>query len=275
MSEFEFLPSATIGQYIPTGSVLHRMDPRAKIVGFGLMMLAITFSTSKIGVGIGLIAVIAGILLSRIPLKFALKGLLPPLPFMIIIAVLQFFFYPNPGTSIIFRLGPVVLSVAGILSGILIILRFFTLILAISLMSFVTSTSEMIHGLQKLLTPLNRIGIPTMDFVMVIQVTLRFIPFLAQSAERIAKAQASRGAEWGGKSKGLVSRVRQIIPLIIPLFTTSLRRSETMALAMDARAYGFKANRTSMFEYTFNWRDALFILALLAIAATTLFAPKI
>jgi energy-coupling factor transport system permease protein len=271
MSDFEFLPSATIGQYIPTGSILHRIDPRAKLIGFGILMMAITFSVSKVGVGIGLIAVILGILISRVPLKFALKGLIPPLPFMVIIAVLQFFFYPNPGTSIIFRLGPVILSLAGILSGILIILRFFTLILAISLMSFVTSTSELIQGLQKLLSPLNRIGIHTMDLVMVFQVTLRFIPFLAQSAERIAKAQASRGAEWGGKSKGLLNRVRQIVPLIIPLFTTSLRRSETMALAMDARAYGFNANRTSMFEYTFTWRDALFLLILTAVGAAVIF----
>lgn len=271
MSEFEFLPSATIGQYIPTGSILHRIDPRAKLVGFGLLMLAITFSTSKIGIGVGLAAVILGVILSRVPLKYALKGLIPPLPFMIFIAILQFFFYPNPGTSILFKLGPVVLSTAGILSGILIVLRFFTLILAISLMSFVTSTSELIQGLQKLLAPLNRLGIQTMDFVMVIQVTLKFIPFLAQSAERIAKAQASRGAEWGVKTRSLMTRVRQIIPLIIPLFTTSLRRAETMALAMDARAYGFKTNRTSMFEYKFSWRDGLFVLVLSATAAAILF----
>jgi len=271
MSEFEFLPSATIGQYIPTGSMLHRIDPRAKLVGFGLLMLAITFSKSRIGIGIGLTAVIVGILLSRVPLKYALRGLLPPLPFMIFIAILQFFFYPNPGTSTIFKLGPVVLSTAGILSGLLIVLRFFTLILVISLMSFVTSTLELIHGLQKLLAPLNRLGIQTMDFVMVIQVTLKFIPFLAQSAERIAKAQASRGAEWSGKSRGLMGRVRQVIPLIIPLFTTSLRRAETMALAMDARAYGYQTNRTSMTEFSFTWRDGLFILLLAAIAAAVLF----
>jgi len=107
---------------------------------------------------------------------------------------------------------------------------------------------------------------------MVIQVTLRFLPFLAQSAERIAKAQASRGAEWGAKSKGLAGRVRQIAPLIIPLFTTSLRRAETMALAMDARAYGFKANRTSLYEYSFNRRDIVFLIVMLALTAAVIFA---
>lgn len=271
MSDFEFLPSATIGQYIPTGSVIHRIDPRAKLIGFGVLILAITFSTSKIGIGIGLAAALLGLVIARIPLKFALKGLLPPLPFLILIAFIQFFLYPDAGRSVLFTLGPLSVSLAGILSGVLLILRFGALILTISLMTFVISTSEMIQGLQKLLAPLSRIGIHSMDFVMVIQVTLRFLPFLAQSAERIAKAQASRGAEWGVKSKGLMNRVRQVVPLIIPLFTTSLRRSETMALAMDARAYGYKANRTSMFEYTFGWRDALFLLILLAITAAVIF----
>ncbi len=272
MSDFEFLPSATIGQYIPTGSILHRTDPRAKLVGFGVLILAITFSLSPIGIGIGLAAALLGLVIARIPIKFALKGLLPPLPFLLIIAVIQIFLFPDAGHSILFTLGPISISLAGIWSGILLILRFATLVLTLSLLTFCLSTSELIQGLQRLLGPLNRIGIHTMDFVMVLQVTLRFLPFLAQSAERIAKAQASRGAEWGVKSKGLLSRVKQIVPLIIPLFTTSLRRSETMALAMDARAYGFNADRTSMFEYTFTWRDALFLLILLLITAGVVFS---
>jgi energy-coupling factor transport system permease protein len=217
MSEFEFLPSATIGQYIPTGSILHRMEPRAKLIGFGVLILAITFSLSSAGITIGLAAALLGLFVARIPIRFALKGLAPPLPFLIFIAVLQIFLYASGVQNLLFTLGPLQVSLAVIWSGVLLILRFSALILVLSLMSFCVSTSEMIHGLQQLLSPLNRIGIHTMDVVMVIQVTLRFLPFLAQSAERIAKAQASRGAEWGAKSKGLAGRVRQIAPLIIPL----------------------------------------------------------
>jgi energy-coupling factor transport system permease protein len=91
-------------------------------------------------------------------------------------------------------------------------------------------------------------------------VTLRFLPFLAQSAERIAKAQASRGADWGVKKKGLVNRIRQVVPMVLPLFITSLRRSENLALAMAARAYGVLATRTSMTEPHFTWKDAAAIL---------------
>lgn len=272
MSEFEFLPSATIGQYIPTGSILHRTDPRAKLLGFGILILAVTFSTSKIGIGVALAAALIGLVIARIPVRFALKGLLPPLPFLIIIAVIQVFIFPHASQPALFSIGSLHVTLAGFWSGILLILRFGALILMLSLMSFTVSTSEMIHGLQQILGPFNRIGIRAMDLVMVIQVTLRFLPFLAQSAERIAKAQASRGAEWGVKSRGLVSRVMQIVPLIIPLFTTSLRRAETMALAMDARAYGFKPNRTSMFEYSFTWRDGLTLFLMVGIAASVIFA---
>ena len=271
MSDFEFLPSATIGQYIPTGSILHHIEPKAKIIGFGILILAITLSGSSIGIGVGLAASLLGLLIARIPIKFALKGLAPPLPFLIIIALLQIFLFPKTDQTILFVIGPISVSIAGLWSGILLLLRFAALILMISLMSFCMSTSELIQGLQRSLKPLRHLGIHPTDLVMIIQVTLRFLPFLAQSAERIAKAQASRGAEWGIKSKGLSSRVKQIIPLIIPLFITSLKRSETMALAMDSRAYGYKNDRTSMYEYHFTWRDALFLVIVLLITAAISF----
>jgi energy-coupling factor transport system permease protein len=118
-----------------------------------------------------------------------------------------------------------------------------------------------------LLSPLNRLGIQTMDFVMAIQVAMRFLPLLAQSAERIAKAQASRGAEWGLKSGGIFKQARQVIPLIVPLILTSLRRAEMLALAMDARAYGLQKNRTSLYELQFKISDLYFLLA--GLVATT------
>ena len=266
MNQFDFLQKATIGQYIPADSPLHRMDPRAKIIGFGLLILAVTFSASGIGILIGLVAVLFGLLSAKIPIKFALKGLIPPLPFLALIALIQIFLMPHEGEQILFVIGPIHIFKANILNSLLMILRFCVLILLLSLTTFCISSSELIHGLQQILNPLHRLGIPTMDLIIVIQITLRFLPFLAQSAERIAKAQASRGAEWGTKNTGLMTRIRQIIPLIIPLFLTSLKRAETMALAMDARAYGFKPYRTSMFEHTFRLGDGIFLLAILCIS---------
>jgi energy-coupling factor transport system permease protein len=121
----------------------------------------------------------------------------------------------------------------------------------------------MISGLALLLKPLNRLGLRTDDLVMVVQVMLRFIPFLAQTAERIAKAQASRGADWQNARRGLFTRIKQVVPLIIPLFVISLRRSENMALAMDARAYGYRSDRTSLYEFLLKKQDWVFALLII------------
>jgi energy-coupling factor transport system permease protein len=271
MNEFDFLSRVTLGQYFPTNSVLHRLDPRVKIAGFTLLVLIFTFSTKKIGLGIGILALLMGIILSKVRLGYALKGLLPPLPWLLVIAVIQVFFVVGVADApILWSIGKIHITMAGVWAGITLLLRFTGLILCLSLASFCISTSEMIQGLALLLKPLNRLKIHTMDFVMMLQVLLRFIPFLAQTAERIAKAQASRGADSGNKTRSLWARIRQIVPLIIPLFVISLRRAENMALAMDARAYGYLEQRTSMYEFKLHWTDALFMVICITISLAIL-----
>lgn len=257
MHNFEFLRMVNIGQYLPLDSTLHRLDARARIVMYLLIVMAATFTAHPAGLLFALLVVLILLGIGRIPLSFALRGLLPPLPFLLILAVLQVFVSIRPPTAApLFELGILKIYVSGLLSAAVLLLRFCVLILALSLSSFTLSTSEMIHGLQSLLAPFSRLGLPTNDLVMVLQVTIRFIPFLAMAAERIAKAQASRGAEWGVRKGNLFQRVRQVIPLIVPLFLTSLRRAETMALAMDARAYGSTPQGTSMYTMRFKWKDA-------------------
>jgi energy-coupling factor transport system permease protein len=260
MSEFDFLSKVTFGQYFATDSILHRLDPRIKIASFTLLVLAFTFTPFKIGLGVGIIALLVGLILSKVKIGYALKGLLPPLPFLLIIAVLQVFFVVGGANPVVLvHLGKLQITLAGVWSGVTLLIRFTGLILCLSLASFCISNSEMIQGMQLLLKPLNRLKIHTMDFVMVLQVMLRFIPFAAQTAERIAKAQASRGADWGGKTHSLITRIKQTVPLIIPLFIISLRRAENMALAMDARAYGYLEERTSMYQFKLHPADFLFL----------------
>ena len=264
MHNFEFLRNVNIGQYLPVDSFLHRLDPRARILAYFFIIAAVTFSTSPAGLGLALLVVLAGLVIGRIPLLFAMRAVLPPLPFLLFLAVLQVFLAARPADALpVLQFGPVSLYSNGFVAAGMLLLRFAVLILGLGLSSYTLSTSEMIHGLEVLLKPLNRIGIPTHDLVMVVQVTVRFIPFLAQAAERIAKAQASRGATRKG---GLFKRVRQVVPLIIPLFLTSLRRAETMALAMDARGYGSPIRRTSLVVMKFHWRDGLVVALALLIA---------
>jgi energy-coupling factor transport system permease protein len=272
---FEFLRFVNIGQYLPLDSLLHRLDPRARILAYGLIIAAVTFTPRPHGLILALMLVLGLLLLGRIPLRFALRSLGPPLPFLLILAVLQIFLAVRPADALpVFRIGPVGIYATGLLSAGMLLVRFAVLILALGLASFTLSTSEMIHGLEALLSPLTRIGIPTHDFVMVVQVTVRFIPFLAQAAERIAKAQASRGAEWGVRKGNLWQRVRQVAPLIVPLFLTSLRRAETMALAMDARGYGTSHRRTSLITMRFTWLDGLVVILAVLLAFTIIFLGR-
>ena len=256
MSQFEFLRSINIGQYLPTASPVHRLDPRVRLVGYFLLVMALTFTRSPWGLLVGVVLVLVTLRLGRISLRFALRGLLAPLPFLLILALLQVFFNGQPDS------GPVFFAVFGLVVGLsdigvalMLLARFSALVLALSLASYTLSTGELTVGLGYLLRPLARIGLPAHDFVMMLQVSLRFLPLLAQTAERIAKSQAARGADWDARGGNLLVRVRRIIPLIVPMFLVSLRRAETMALAMDARGYGSVEQRSSRIALKATRRD--------------------
>ena len=267
MNEFEFLRFMTIGQYIPTGSILHRLDARIRLLAAIIILGAITFASRPLGLGIGLAFVLIGFLVARIPISYGLRGMLAPLPFLIFLAILQVFFNPHVGTSpLLLKWWIIHITVSDLWAGGMLLLRFTALILGLTLVSAVISATEIINGLEGLLSPLNRLGLPVQDFVLMVQVTLHFIPYLAQAAERIAKAQASRGADWGTHTGGIFQRVRQVLPLIVPLFLTSLRRAENLALAMEARGYGSQSRRTSMVVMRLRASDVVALLVSVGIA---------
>lgn len=273
MNQFEFLRSLPVGQYLPVDSFLHRLDPRVRLLAFFALITAITVAPRLEGIVLGLVLMLVILRIARIPFRYALRGLLTPLPFLVVLALLQVFFNQHmPGSPVLLSVGPVTVTLFDIEVGVKLLLRFFALILGLSLASFTLSTSEMTQGLNLLLAPLARIKLPIQDFVMMVQITLRYLPLLAQAAERIAKAQASRGADWEARG-GLVARVRQTIPIIVPLFLSSLRRAENMALAMDARAYGSAEVRSSIAEFHFTAKDGV-VLAIAAAFAVLIFAVR-
>jgi energy-coupling factor transport system permease protein len=259
MSNFEFMQRMTFGQYLPTGSFLHRLDARARIIIFTTFLLAVTVVQSWQGLVFSLLLACFGLMLAHIPLRYAFKGLLPPLPFLVILAALQMFMRSRGTETALFEFLLLRVTSRGLLDGSILLLRFASLVLWLSLSSFTLSISELLLGLHLLLRPLGRLGLPVEDLVLIVQVTVRFVPFLTQSAERIVKAQASRGAAWGKGSGGILQRVRQTLPMIVPLFMNSLRRAENLALAMDARGYGGSAARTSMYELQIRFVDWLVI----------------
>jgi energy-coupling factor transport system permease protein len=260
VSQFEFLRSVPFGQYLPVGSILHRLDPRARMVAFTVIILALTFSRSLMGLLIGCAVVLVGLRVGKIPYRFAFQGLLPPLPFLFLLAILQIFLNASPpNESILAVIGPVRITLSDLAAGAKLLIRFTGLILGIGLATYTISTGEMTQGLNVMFRPLAKMGLPAQDLVMMAQVTLRFLPMLAQTAERIAKSQASRGADWDSRPRNLIARVRQVIPVIVPLFLSSLHRAENMALAMDARAYGSSVQRTSLVELRLKAADGLLL----------------
>jgi energy-coupling factor transport system permease protein len=274
MNDFDFMRNLPFGQYLSLDTPLERIDCRARILAFVMILATLTLTRNLAGLIFGLIVILICLLALRFPMRYALRGLLSPLPFLLILAVLQVFFNPRPDEGArLFQIGTNIIAVSDLMTGLILLLRFVALILGLTIASQSLSTSEITHGLESLLSPLKRVRFPVHDLVVIIQVSLRFIPLLAQVAERIAKAQASRGAAWQKGSGGLVSRVKLIIPLILPLFLTSLRRAENMALAMDARGYGTLKQRSSIISYHFGWKDVLTCLIAAGISAGILFFP--
>jgi energy-coupling factor transport system permease protein len=262
---FEDSFTITIGQYLPTGSLIHQLDARTRIVSFTLLLLAITLSSSLWGLLLGIGFVLSGILLSKVPIRLAVKPVVPMLPFLALLSLLQIFLWREASSPPIFHMGIIQIYTIGILAAIRLLVRFLALIFLLSLASFCISTSEIINGLEMLLKPLTRIGLPTHDVVLIIEVTLNFIPFSAQTIEQVAKAQASRGADWEPVKGNLIHRIRRIIPLIVPLFLISLRRAEHLALAMDARGFRSGVQRTSLNILIFQVRDIIALMIAIGI----------
>jgi len=253
MTEYSAFSHLTIGQYLPYSSVVHRLDPRAKLVMFTLLVAAVTFANSYTA-SVVLLAVLLGVVhLSRTPLRYALQGLRPALPWIAVFALLQLLFYRNPyGSGFcnpIWRWGFIDITSCSIRQIGLMILRLLEFMILISLLTLTTRTTELTHGLERLLSPLKRLRFPAHELALVFAIALRFAPTLAGELERIMKAQASRGADFGEQGRlGFIRRTRNMLPLLVPLFLSALRRAEDLTLAMEARGYTGGRGRTSFIQ---------------------------
>lgn len=271
MNQFEYLRRVTIGQYLPLDSVIHRLDPRAKILGFTMLILAVTLASDLAGLLAALVLTLLIGLVAKMPISYLVRSLLPPLPFLVLLAFLQVFISPHHAESLpLLSVWKLTIYPEGLIAGGRLIVRFGALLILLTAATGTLSTLEMIHGVDLLLKPLNRIGLAMHAAPMLVQITLRFIPFLALNAEKIAKSQASRGADWDNPNGGLFRRVRLVYPLIIPLFANSLRQAETLSDAMLARAYGASRIRTSMVDDRLSWRDAIWLAGCLIAACLIL-----
>ena len=276
MSEFEFLRNVTVGQYLPTGSPIHRLDPRAKLLAFVVLLLAAILAPGIAGALAFLAVMLALTVVARIPVGYALRGVLPAMPFIVTLALFQLFAPPVAATATCAPLvewGFLGITSCGVSLVFMSMLRFLGLILLVSLLTMTTSVTELAHGIEVGLRPWQRVGIPAHELSLVATIAIRFVPTLAEEMERLAKAQAARGADFGTGAAGFVTRIRRLIPLFVPLITSSLRRADALTEAMETRAYLGGGGRSHYVDLDARPTDWVAVGAAVALAAALLLGP--
>ena len=248
----------TIGQYYPTDSILHRLDPRVKLVGTILFIVSLFLFHSFYGYIAVTIFLTSVIKLSKVPFRFIVKGLKA----VVIILLFTVFFnlFLTPGEPI-FQFGIIKITDEGLRSAGFMAIRLTYLILGSSLMTFTTTPNQLTDGLERLMRPLRHIKVPVHEIAMMMSIALRFIPILLEETDKIMKAQMARGADF--ESGGILKRAKSMIPLLVPLFVSAFRRANDLAMAMEARCYRGGEGRTKMKPLKYSGRDYISYLVLL------------
>ncbi len=251
-----------IGQYIPGNSIIHRLDPRAKLLFVFAFMFLIFFANNASTYGLLYLFCLVTIGLSRISPKLFL-GAMKPVLFLIVLTSCLHLLLTHGGKPVLITPLFTVYE-GGIRQAVFISSRFLILVVTASLLSFTTSSIDLTDALERLLNPLKRIRVPVHELALMMSIALRFIPTLWEETEKIKKAQIARGAEL--ESGNFIKRLKSYIPIFIPLFLSAFRRAEELALAMEARAYRGGVGRTKYRLHTYSWQDAMLIILFLVVA---------
>lgn len=264
----------TLGQYYPGNSLMHRLDPRLKILGMLFYVVLVFVAQSFAGIALMFCWMALLAYIARVPLRLLL-GSLKSIYFLLLFTfVLNAFWYP--GGTTLFELWFLRMSSEGLVRAVFLALRLVLMITGTSLLTITTTPISLTDGMESLMRPLSRFGFPAHEMAMMMTLALRFIPTLMEETDRIRRAQASRGAAFD--RGGLIKRAKAIIPLIVPLFVSAFRRAEDLALAMEARCYHGADGRTRLHPLKWTKKDtgALLVLLLLTalIIAEAFLAPR-
>ncbi|MDQ0209298.1 energy-coupling factor transporter transmembrane component T family protein [Alkalicoccobacillus murimartini] len=244
-----------IGQYVPAQSFMHKLDARSKIVCVFTLAIVIflagTFQTLLVMAA----STIVLAFFSRIPVHYYVKSMKPVL-ILITFFFLFHLFFTRDGTEL-YSIGPVAVYSGGVAKGSFVALRILTLLMFASFLTLTTKVVDLTDGLERLLSPLQRVKVPVHEMVLMMSIALRYIPILMQETEKLSRAQAARGADL--TTGPVLSRIKALYPLLLPLIVQSFKRAETMAQAMEARGYQMGAKRTYLRELTWRTGDTLTI----------------
>ena len=240
----ELTKNITLGVYLPGETSIHRLDPRTKIIAAAILITLLLFIKSYQPYGFFLLFTTAVIIVAGIPISYALGGLKPMLPVLVLMWFFQLFLYSAPEADVIVSWWIFSATDAGLHMGNLITLRVFFLFAIITILTLTTSIASLTDGLESLLKPLRMIGIPSQELVMTMIIALRFVLILAEELDKIIKAQMARGVAFDRGN--FIQKTRNLFPVFLPLFINAFKRAEELIVAMEARSYTGGKGRTKM-----------------------------
>lgn len=249
----------TIGQYYPADSPVHRLDPRVKLFGTMIFLISLFINETFIGYVIATLFLAMCIKASRVPLKFILKGIRSILFLLLFSAIFTLFFAQG---EVIFKLGFIEITDQGLIRTAQVMVRLIYLIIGSSLMTLTTTPTDIADGLEKAFRPLKYIKISVHDIAMMMSIAFRFIPILTEETDKIMKAQMARGADF--ETGGLIKKAKAMIPLIVPLVVSAVKRAIDLATAMEARCYRGSEGRTKMKPLKYKKNDYITYLIFIA-----------
>lgn len=244
------LKDVTLGQFFPGNTVIHRLDPRTKLIWTVLYIVALFLAKGAAGYGMMLIVLLAVIAASRIRLSVILKSLKPLLLVIILTAVLNLF-YTSGETLVSFWIFRITRE--GIRSAIFMVLRISMLVAGTFMLTYTTSPIALTDALESLFGPLKKLHVPVHELAMMMCIALRFIPTLIEETDKIIAAQKARGADF--ESGNLIARAKAMVPILVPLFISAFRRADELATAMECRCYHGGEGRTKLSELHYQTRD--------------------
>ncbi len=255
----------TLGQYYPADSILHKLDPRTKLMGTLFYIVSLFVFNNPWGFVAITAFLVTIIVMSKVPFSYMVKGLRGIIVLMVVAGVFNIFLTTG---DVIWSWGKLSITVQGLKAAALMLVRMIYLIVGTSLMTLTTTPNHLTDGLETGLKPLSKIKVPVHDIAMMMSIALRFIPILVEETDKIMKAQMARGADF--ESGNIFKKVKSMIPLLVPLFISAFRRANDLALAMEARCYNGGEGRTKMKPLKYASRDGIAYITMVAYLAAVI-----
>ncbi|MBR6739076.1 MAG: energy-coupling factor transporter transmembrane protein EcfT [Oscillospiraceae bacterium] len=263
------LKDITLGQYFPGDTPAHRLDPRTKLLLTVLYVAALFSAKNFIAYGLLTLVLFVSVRISHVGLKALVRGLKPVLFIIAFTAVLNLLY--TPGTPLV-EFWIISITREGIRTAAAMMLRITLLIMGTFLLTYTTSPIHLTDGLERLLNPLKKIGVPVHELAMMMSIALRFIPTLIEETDKIMSAQKARGADF--ESGGIFQRAKALIPILVPLFVSAFRRADDLATAMECRCYHGGEGRTKLHVLRYAGRDYVALAAFAAVFAAVIFLRR-